>query len=76
MRQLLAAAALFGAATIAAANATAEPAPGPGPGMCQFVGSQYPVYYPCDQMQPWLPFGTPGNPPAGREPFGVPDWVP
>lgn len=57
-----------------AGAAPAVASPGPGPGMCQYLGSQYPVYYPCDEYQPWLPYGTPGNPQAGREPFGVPDW--
>lgn len=53
----------------------AQAAPGPGPGMCQYLGTNYPIYYPCDQYQPWLPYGTYDNPPAGSGPItgrGVP----
>lgn len=57
----------FGAAAavgvISAAPAQAEP--GPGPGMCQYLGTNYPVYYDCTGYQPWLPYGTADNPPAG-----------
>jgi hypothetical protein len=30
---------------------------------CTFLGQNYPVQYDCMQNQPWLPYGTPGNPP-------------
>lgn len=68
MKRLLAtagiAAASFAFAALAAAEAQADPN-GPGPGMCQFLGQNYPVWYPCDQYQPWLPYGTANNPPLG-----------
>lgn len=59
-------AAVFGAAAIGAiCAAPAQAVPGPGPGMCQYLGANYPVYYPCDEYQPWLPYGTADNPPYG-----------
>ena len=37
-------------------NAKADPT-------CQYLGQNYPVKYDCNVNQPWLPYGTPGNPP-------------
>lgn len=73
MKRLLisaaAAAAVTGAALGFAAQASADDDPySPGPGKCQFLGTNYNVYYPCDQYQPWLPYGTANNPPLGGSP--------
>ncbi|KMV23322.1 hypothetical protein [Mycobacterium heckeshornense] len=64
---------LAGAASagIASATAYAAPDPGPGPGMCQYIGTHYPIYYPCNEFQPWLPYGTYDNPPAGGGSSGI-----
>jgi hypothetical protein len=63
MIRVLASAALIvaglGFATTGAGRAQADPA------MCQFLGTNYNVQYPCDQYQPWLPYGTGNNPPLG-----------
>jgi hypothetical protein len=37
---------------------------------CQFLGKNYNVWYPCDQYQPWLPYGTANNPPLSGPPLG------
>ncbi|MGV0768706.1 hypothetical protein [Mycobacterium syngnathidarum] len=64
MAVAIGAAAAVGAIVGAAA---AQAVPGPGPGMCQYLGTNYPVYYECTDYQPWLPYGTADNPPAGSE---------
>ncbi|OMC01753.1 hypothetical protein A5746_10890 [Mycolicibacterium conceptionense] len=58
------------AAAGAMSTAPAHAVPGPGPGMCQYLGTNYPVYYECTDYQPWLPYGTADNPPMGG---GLPD---
>lgn len=61
----------IGAAAVGAISAAPVHAePGPGPGMCQYLGTNYPVYYDCTGYQPWLPYGTADNPPLGG---GLPD---
>jgi hypothetical protein len=67
MKRLFAVAALaaVGAASaLGVGAAQADPGFG-GPGECQFLGTNYNVYYPCNQYQPWLPYGTANNPPLG-----------
>jgi hypothetical protein len=61
---------LIVAIAAAAAVLSAGPAhsdPGPGPGMCQFLGDKYNVWYPCNENQPWLQYGTADNPPYGSQ---------
>lgn len=59
-----AAAAAAAAIAFGSGHAQADPGFG-GPGECQFLGTNYNIYYPCDQYQPWLPYGTANNPPLG-----------
>lgn len=67
MKRLLGIAALvfagLGFAALGAQPAQADPYGAPGE--CQFLGQNYNVWYPCDQYQPWLPYGTANNPPLG-----------
>lgn len=61
MKRLLAVTALaagISTAALGAGRAQAEP-------MCQFLGANYDVQYPCTEYQPWLPWGTGNNPPLG-----------
>jgi hypothetical protein len=52
------------AAVCALIGATPAAHADPGP-MCTFLGANYDVQYPCLENQPWLPYGTAGNPPQG-----------
>jgi hypothetical protein len=54
---------LFGAETIVL--------PIPAHASCQYLGTNYSVQYDCTQNQPWLPYGTQGNPPVGSNPTPI-----
>ena len=72
-RRLLGAAvfAVMAAGTVIGIGAaTAHADPYGGPGQCQYLGTNYNVYYPSAQYQPWLPYGTANNPPLGAMPPG------
>jgi hypothetical protein len=56
-------AAAVGGSVLGAAPAKADP--WGHPRECQFLGQNYNIWYPCDQYQPWLPYGTAHNPPLG-----------
>lgn len=62
----IAVALLLAAALSGATVGHADPY-GPGPGMCQYLGANYNVWYPCTQYQPWLPYGTGENPPYSSQ---------